>query len=109
MAEMVIDRPEVGEIFDRDTTSQSPKMAFAMYVLNVYAHAFHMRQRKVLKDNEWYGWLRSIKAAFEQGTIGGYWKTVEPENWFDPEFRDFIDNEIIGREKKMVSDRQVNI
>ena len=60
MAEIAIDRPELMEIFDRDATSQSTKMAFAMYVLNVYAYAFHMRQRNVLRDNEWSGWMASI-------------------------------------------------
>jgi hypothetical protein len=98
MAEIAIDRPELLEIFDRDATSQSTKLAFAMYVLNVYAHAFHMRQRKVLGDNEWVGWLRSMRAAFKEGTLGEYWKTVEPEKWFDPAFRYFIDNEVVGHE-----------
>jgi hypothetical protein len=103
IAEMTINRPELEEIPDRDTSSQAPKMSFAMYVLYVYAHAFHMRQRKVLKDNEWYGWLRSIRAAFKEGSIGDYWKMVEPENWFDPEFQDFINNEIIGWSKKVAT------
>jgi hypothetical protein len=98
MVDMAIDRPELAEILDRDAASQSPKVAFAMYVLNVYAYAFHMRQRKVLRDNEWGGWLRSMRAAFKGGTLGEHWKTVEPEKWFDPAFRDFIDNEIVGHE-----------
>ena len=68
-------------------------------VLYVYAYGFHMRQRAVLRDNEWAGWIGLIRAAFRKGTIGEYWKTIEPENWFDPEFQDFINDEIIGREK----------
>ncbi len=103
IAEMAINRPKLTEILDREQ-QVNPKMSFAMYVLYIYAYAFHMRQRKVLKDNECYGWLRSIKAAFEQGTIGEYWKTVEPENWFDPEFRDFIDNEIIPQAKMLTGE-----
>jgi hypothetical protein len=97
MAEMAIDGPELAEIFDRDAANLSPKVGFAMYVLND-AYAFHMRQRKVLRDNEWAGWLRSMRAAFKEGTLGDHWKTVEPEKWFDPAFRDFIDNEIVGHE-----------
>ncbi|HYY40973.1 MAG TPA: hypothetical protein VE692_06955 [Nitrososphaera sp.] len=109
IAELAFARPEVGEILDRESANMSTKESAAMYVLYVYAYGFHMRQRGVLRDNEWAGWIGLIRAAFRKGTIGEYWKTIEPENWFDPEFRDFIDNEIIGREKKMVSDRQVNI
>ena len=72
--------------------------------LYVYALGFPMPQRGVLRDNEWAGWIglrRTAfrKGAFRKGTIGEYWKTIEPENWFDPEFRDFINNEILRREK----------
>jgi hypothetical protein len=45
------------------------------------------------------GVARSIRAAFKQGTLGDYWKTIEPENQFDPEFQDFIDNEIVRQDK----------
>ena len=99
IAELAIARPEVGEILDRESANMSPKEAAAMYVLYVYAYGFHMRQRGVLKDNEWAGWIGLIRAAFRKGTIGEYWKTVEPENWFDPEFLDFINNEIVREDK----------
>jgi hypothetical protein len=59
-----------------------------------------MRQRKVLRDNEWAGWIGSIRAAaFRKGTIGEYWKTIEQENWFDPEFQELINNEIVREDK----------
>jgi hypothetical protein len=53
----------------------------------------------VLSDNEWAGRIGSIRAAFRKGTIGEYWKTIEPENWFDLEFQDFINNEIVREVK----------
>ena len=99
IAELAIARPEVAEILDRESANQGPKEPVAMYVLYIYAYAFHMRQRKVLRDNEWAGWIGSIRAAFRKGTIGEYWKTIEPENWFDPEFQDFINNEIVREDK----------
>ena len=50
-----------------------------------------MRKRKVLSDNEWMGWLRWMKSAFEQGTINEIWKTkVEIEKWFDPPFKNSL-------------------
>jgi hypothetical protein len=99
IAQLAIARPEVAEILDRESANMSPKEAAAMYVLYVYAYGFHMRQRKVLRDNEWAGWIGLIRAAFRKGTIGEYWKTIEPENWFDPEFLDFINNEIVREDK----------
>jgi hypothetical protein len=99
LVQMTVDRPELVEVVD-NASRQSPKLSFAMYVLYVCSHAFHMHQRKVLMDNEWEGWLRWIRAAFEEGTIIQYWKSgIRPEKWFDPAFQDFIDNEIIGQGK----------
>jgi hypothetical protein len=38
-----------------------------------------MHQRKVLRDNEWNGHIQHMKAAFKEGSIGDYWKIVQPE------------------------------
>jgi hypothetical protein len=46
IAELAIARAEVAEILDRESANQGTKEPVAMYVLNVYAYAFHMRQRK---------------------------------------------------------------
>jgi hypothetical protein len=59
-----------------------------------------MRRRKVLSDNEWAGWMRWMKTAFERGTVREFWETqMEPGNWFDPAFEDFINKEIIAKGK----------
>ena len=97
LAEMGIARPDLHEIFDRDAGAQTPKEAFAFYTLSVYAYALHMHQREILRKNEWNGWLRIIRTAFEEGTIGDYWKESELEKWFDPDFEDFINNEIVPK------------
>jgi hypothetical protein len=102
IVENAIARPEVGEILDKEVGNLSPKEPFAVYVLCICAHAFHMHQRGVLRENEWVGWQRSIRASFREGTLGDHWRSVKPENWFDPEFVDFIDNEILRREKLAV-------
>jgi hypothetical protein len=40
--------------------------------------------------------LQWIKAAFGQGAISDYWKdSIQPEKWFDPAFREFINKEVI--------------
>jgi hypothetical protein len=55
-----------------------------------------MRQKKVVSDNEWTGWLRVMKSCFDQGKIGEYWESdLELEKWFDPAFKEFINKEII--------------
>jgi hypothetical protein len=54
-----------------------------------------MRQRKVLSDNEWTGWLRWMKSAFEQGKIKEFWESnLEIEKWSDPAFEEFINKEL---------------
>jgi hypothetical protein len=60
-----------------------------------------MRQRKVLSDNEWAGWLRWMKSAFEQGELMEIWeKTIEMEKWFGPAFQEFVDKELIPKNKR---------
>jgi hypothetical protein len=101
MAEMLVSKPDLIKLLERDrTTSQPQEVVFAFYILYMCSYAFHMRQRGVLSDNEWAGWLRWMTTAFREGTICEYWKeSIEPEKWFDPAFQDFIDNEIISKGK----------
>jgi hypothetical protein len=102
MADMLVRRPELIKILDKNQSSgnQTPELVFAYYVLYMCSYAFHMRQRKVLSDNEWAGWLRWIKSAFDEGAIREYWeKSIEPEKWFDPAFQNFIDKDIIKQNK----------
>ena len=67
-----------------------------------------MHQRKVLSDNEWAGWLRWMKNAFDEGAIRDYWdKGMEPEKWFDPAFQDFIEKEIIKQDNPTVKSRSL--
>jgi hypothetical protein len=52
-------------------------------------------QRGVVSDNEWNGWLRWMKSAFERGTIAEICKNnIEVEKWFDPAFQEFIVKEL---------------
>ena len=74
--------------------ANSPEVAYAYDILFTFAHVFHMGKRKVLSDNEWTGWLRWMKSAFEQGEIMQIWEsTIEMEKWFDPAFQQFVDKE----------------
>jgi hypothetical protein len=98
MGEMMVHRPELVKLLNKNQSvgNQTPELVFAYYLLYMCSHAFHMRQRKVLSDNEWAGWLRWMKTAFNEGAIREYWeKSIEPEKWYDPAFQDFIDKEII--------------
>ena len=101
MVEMLVHKPELVKVLDDAESRRTPEEAFAYYVLFMCAHAFHMRQRNILSDNEWEGWMRWMRTTFEKGTIRNHWETgIEPEKWFDPAFQDFIDNEIIKKNKK---------
>ena len=54
-----------------------------------------MHQRAVVSNNEWEGWRRWIKNAFEHGTIREIWlNNIEVKKWFDPEFEKFINKEL---------------
>ena len=104
LAEMLVHRPELVKLLNKKHQSnQTPELVFAYYILFTYSYAFHMRQRKILSDNEWAGWLRWMKTTFDEGTIREYWeKTIGPEKWFDPAFQDFIDKEITKQTNKII-------
>ena len=75
----------------------SSHVAYSYHILYTFAHAYHMRQRGVVSDNEWKGWLRWMKSAFRHGTISQIWKNnIEVEKWFDPAFQEFIDKELVS-------------
>jgi hypothetical protein len=100
MAEMLVEKPRLVKLLDRGQADKPDELVFAYYVSYMCSHAFHMRRRNVLSDNEWAGWMRWMKSAFERGTVREYWETqMEPGNWFDPAFEDFIDKEIIPKSK----------
>ncbi|MGA9153248.1 MAG: hypothetical protein WBZ36_21935 [Candidatus Nitrosopolaris sp.] len=69
---------------------------YAFDVLNVYHQAFKMHQRRVLKENDWYGWLHWMRNSFRDGTIKEHWKEIEVSEWFGPMFRNFINDDVIG-------------
>ena len=95
LAQMAIERPELIKILSNVQSDWSAEIAFTYHILNTFAHVFHMRQRKVLSDNEWTGWLRWMKSIFERGKIKEYWEiNLELEKWFDPAFEEFINKEL---------------
>lgn len=72
-----------------------PEAAFAYYVMFFCAHCFHMRQRGILGDNDWAGWLQWTRNAFQHGRLGRYWKDAQMHEWVDPAFRAFVEKEIL--------------
>jgi hypothetical protein len=98
---MMIDRPELIKVVSKAESNWSSDVAYSYHILFTFAHVLHMRKRNVLSDNEWTGWLRWMKSAFDQGTIKDIWKSkIEMEKWFDPAFQEFIDKEIIPLSSK---------
>ena len=48
-----VQRPELIKVVSNVKSDWTPEVAFSYHILYTLAHAFHMRQRKVLSDNEW--------------------------------------------------------
>ena len=93
---MMIDRPELIKVVSKVESDWSSDVAYSYHILFSFAHVFHMRQRNVLSDNEWIGWLRWMRSAFDKGMIKDIWKSkIEMEKWFDPAFQEFVDKELI--------------
>ncbi len=99
LEQILIESPQLIKVVNK-VDANSPEVAYAYDILFTFAHVFHMRQRKVLSDNEWAGWFRWMKSSYEQGEIMQIWKyTIEMEKWFDPAFQEFVDEELIPSTK----------
>jgi hypothetical protein len=92
--EMSFEHPELTKI----QTNRPIRLdtIYAFDVLLVYQQAFKMYQRRVLKENDWYGWFHWMRNSFREGTIKDHWKEIEVSGWFGPRFRNFINNDVIG-------------
>ncbi len=98
---LMIDRPELTKVVSKDESDWSSDVAYPYHILFTFAHVLHMRERNILSDNEWTGWLRWMKSAFDQGMIKDIWKSkIEMEKWFDPAFQEFVDKELVPLSNK---------
>ena len=94
MAEIIIEKPSMQKVIYK-LEKPSEEIAFAYYILFICSHAYAMRQRKVLNDDEWTRWLQWMRNCFKYGTIGEQWKQIQSERWFNPAFEEFINKELI--------------
>ena len=97
----MIENPNLIKVVSKGEKNFTSELAFSYHILYTFAHAFHMYQRKVVSNNEWSGWLRWIKSAFQHGDLYDIWKNnIELEKWFDPAFSEFINKEIVPTIKR---------
>jgi hypothetical protein len=73
-----------------------PEGVYSYDVLNVFSHAYDMHGRKVLNENEWFGWVHWMRTRFRLGTIKEHWKQIQQSQWYDPTFEDFINKQVIA-------------
>jgi hypothetical protein len=99
ISELMLDKPELINVVAGPASGSKPENVIAYMVAMISAHAYHMRERKIISDNEWLGWLQWIKNDFAQGTVRTDWIELNLGQWFDPSFRNFIDKEIIPQIK----------
>ena len=102
LEEHLFEHPELASVIN-NVRSLSPEGVYAFDVLNVFSHAYDMRERKVLNDNEWFGWVEWMRNCFRLGTIKEHWKRMQENHWYDPTFEDFINTQVIpnvGRENR---------
>src|SRR4030095_14088652 len=94
MAEIIIEKPSMQKVIYK-LENPSDELAFAYYILFICSHAYAMRQRKVINDDDWTGWLQWMRNCFKYGTIGEQWKLIQSERWLNPDFENFLNKEII--------------
>ena len=106
MAELIMEGPSIGKVIDNQVPSR--ELALSFYILWICSHAHAMRQRKVLDDNEWAGWLQWMRNCFRKGTIKERWKRVEQDRWFNPAFQDFVNINSWRKSPKLIKNNDYN-
>ncbi len=96
MVERAMEDPSMQSVIDNQVRL-SREEAYAFYILWICSHAYAMHKRKVLDNNEWTGWLQWMRHIFLRGTIKETWKQIEPDKWFNPDFENFINEEIMPK------------
>jgi hypothetical protein len=96
MAEIIIEKPSMQKVIYK-FEKPSEELAFAYYILFICSHAYAMRKRKVLNDDEWTGWLLWMRNCFKYGAVGEQWKQIQSERWFNPDFENFLNKEIMPK------------
>ena len=94
IVERAMEDPSIQGVIDNEI-KLSREGTYSFYILWICSHAYAMRKRNVLNDNEWVGWLQWMRHIFRKGTIKETWKQIEPDRWFNPAFQDFVDKEIV--------------
>ena len=105
MAEIIIEKPSMQKVIYK-LEKPSDELAFAYYILFICSHAYAMRQRKVLNDDDWTGWLQWMRNCFKYGTIGEQWKQIQTERWLNPDFENFVNEEIMPKPGSRPTDFQ---
>ena len=105
MAEIIIEKPSMQKVIYK-LEKPSEELAFAYYILFICSHAYAMRQRKVLNDHEWTGWLQWMRNCFKYGTVGEQWKQIQAERWLNHDFENFLNEEIVPKTGSRPTDFQ---
>jgi hypothetical protein len=95
MVERAMEDPSMQGVLDSEV-KLSREESYSFYILWICSHAYAMRKRKVLDDIEWAGWSQWMRHIFRRGTIKDTWKQIEPDKWFNSDFQNFINTEIVG-------------
>jgi len=95
LEEHLLERPKLAKVIN-NVRSLSPERVYAFDVLNVFSHAYDMHERKVLNNNEWFGWVQWMRTCFRIGTIKEHWKQIQESQWYDPSVDDFINKQVIA-------------
>jgi hypothetical protein len=68
LEEHLLEHPELVRVINNVRSIRRRVCTHLMYsfdVLNVFYHAYDMYERKVLNDNEWFGWYSGCAAALD--------------------------------------------
>ena len=94
MAEIIIEKPSMQKVIYKP---EKPAEELHLRTMSCLFALTYMQCVKVLNDDEWTRWLLWMRNCFKYGTIGEQWEQIKLERWFNPDFENFINKEIMPK------------
>jgi hypothetical protein len=102
--ESIVEHAELSKVVT-NLPSISLDAQYSFDVLNVWSHAYDLRERKAINDNEWFGRVHWMRGAFKEGTIKERWKQIQRNECFHPTFEDFTNKQVISPIGKLIDEK----
>jgi hypothetical protein len=94
IADVELHRMFIEGMADRDTLSEAERRRFDQFlhmIMRTFKRNYYFAQDGAINDSIWQGERQLLLMTLQQPGARQWWAETPTSNWFDPEFRDYVD------------------